>query len=76
NGIKQEVPMVQSGGKWRFATTSDLADGDYIMTVKVEDRAGIVKQSAPLTVTVDTHIAFDRIELVYDSGIPGDNLTN
>ncbi|EDT9616979.1 Ig-like domain repeat protein, partial [Salmonella enterica] len=76
NGIKQEVPLVQTGGQWRFAPTSDWADGDYILTVKVEDRAGNVKQSAPLTVTVDTHIAIDRIELVNDSGIPDDNLTN
>ncbi|HCI4170900.1 TPA: non-fimbrial adhesin SiiE [Salmonella enterica] len=76
NGIKQEVPLVQTGGQWRFAPTSDWGDGDYILTVKVEDRAGNVKQSAPLTVTVDTHIAIDRIELVNDSGIPGDNLTN
>ncbi|EHO8931976.1 non-fimbrial adhesin SiiE [Salmonella enterica] len=76
NGIKQEVPLVQTGGQWRFAPTSDWADGDYILTVKVEDRAGNVKQSAPLTVTVDTHIAIDRIELVNDSSIPGDNLTN
>ncbi|EEO5588734.1 Ig-like domain repeat protein [Salmonella enterica] len=76
NGIKQEVPLVQTGGQWRFAPTSDWADGDYILTVKVDDRAGNVKQSAPLTVTVDTHIAIDRIELVNDSGIPGDNLTN
>ncbi|EBQ3471073.1 Ig-like domain repeat protein [Salmonella enterica] len=76
NGIKQEVPLVQTGGQWRFAPTSDWADGDYILTVKVEDRAGNVKQSASLTVTVDTHIAIDRIELVNDSGIPDDNLTN
>ncbi|CCF90101.1 putative inner membrane protein [Salmonella enterica subsp. enterica serovar Senftenberg str. SS209] len=76
NGIKQEVPLVQTGGQWRFAPTSDWGDGGYTLTVKVEDRAGNVKQSAPLTVTVDTHIAIDRIELVNDSGIPGDNLTN
>ncbi|EKI6026727.1 Ig-like domain repeat protein [Salmonella enterica] len=76
NGIKQEVQLVQTGGQWRFAPTSDWVDGDYILTVKVEDRAGNVKQSAPLTVTVDTHIAIDRIELVNDSGIPNDNLTN
>ncbi|HDC2667521.1 TPA: Ig-like domain repeat protein [Salmonella enterica] len=76
NGIKQEVPLVQTGGQWRFAPTSDWADGDYILTVKVEDRAGNVKQSAPLTVTVDTQIAINNIELVNDSGIPDDNLTN
>ncbi|WP_218458128.1 Ig-like domain-containing protein, partial [Salmonella enterica] len=43
---------------------------------KVEDDAGNVKYSAPLTVTVDTHITIDNIELVNDNGIPGDNLTN
>ncbi|WP_079792847.1 Ig-like domain-containing protein [Salmonella enterica] len=76
NGIKQEVQLVQTGGQWRFTPASDWADGDYILTVKVEDRAGNAKQSAPLTVTVDTHIAIDRIELVNDSAIPNDNLTN
>ncbi|WP_411904908.1 Ig-like domain-containing protein, partial [Salmonella enterica] len=47
NGINQKVPLVQTGGQWRFAPTSNWADGDYILTVKVEDRAGNVKQSAP-----------------------------
>ncbi|MCP0833586.1 hypothetical protein KU710_23345, partial [Salmonella enterica subsp. enterica serovar Give] len=32
--------------------------------------------SASLTVTVDTQIAINNIELVNDSGIPNDNLTN
>ncbi|HAK3865746.1 TPA: hypothetical protein H1U90_004417, partial [Salmonella enterica] len=76
NGSKQEVLLTQSGGQWRFVPASDWADGDYILTVKVEDSAGNVKQSAPLTVTVDTQIAIDNIELVNDSGIPNDNLTN
>ncbi|WP_206187643.1 Ig-like domain-containing protein, partial [Salmonella enterica] len=31
---------------------------------------------ASLTVTVDTQIAINNIELVNDSGIPDDNLTN
>ncbi|MDT1795358.1 Ig-like domain-containing protein, partial [Salmonella enterica subsp. enterica serovar Oslo] len=35
-----------------------------------------MKQSAPLSVSVDTLIAIDRIELFYDCGIPDDNLTN
>ncbi|EEO0293379.1 Ig-like domain repeat protein [Salmonella enterica] len=76
NGSKQEVLLTQSGGQWRFVPASDWADGDYILTVKVEDSAGNVKHSAPLTVTVDTQIAIDNIELVNDSGIPNDNLTN
>ncbi|HCL5258834.1 TPA: Ig-like domain repeat protein, partial [Salmonella enterica] len=76
NGRKQEVVLTQTGGQWRFMPTSDWADGNYILTVKVEDGAGNVKQSAPLTVTVDTQIAIDSIELVNDSGIDHDNLTN
>ncbi len=76
NGRKQEVVLTQTGGQWRFMPTSDWADGNYILTVKVEDGAGNVKQSAPLTVTVDTQIAIDSIELVNDSGIANDNLTN
>ncbi|MGS8561370.1 Ig-like domain-containing protein, partial [Salmonella enterica] len=43
---------------------------------RVEDEAGNVKYSAPLTVTVDTQITIDVIELVNDSGTRGDNLTN
>ncbi|HCL5252348.1 TPA: Ig-like domain repeat protein, partial [Salmonella enterica] len=76
NSNKQEVVLTQTGGQWRFMPTSDWADGDYILTVKVEDRAGNVKQSTPLTVTVDTQIAINSIELVNDSGISNDNLTN
>ncbi|SQJ30542.1 inner membrane protein [Salmonella enterica subsp. enterica] len=41
----------------------------------MEDRAGNTRPSTPLTVTVDTQIAIDHIELVNDSGVPGDNVT-
>ncbi|MEB2464627.1 Ig-like domain-containing protein, partial [Listeria monocytogenes] len=56
--------------------TGTWADGDYTLTVRVEDEAGNEKHSASLTVTVDTQITIDAIELVNDNGIPGDNLTN
>ncbi|EEA5786036.1 Ig-like domain repeat protein [Salmonella enterica subsp. enterica serovar Lattenkamp] len=75
NGSKQEIPLTQSGGKWRFTPTSNWMDGDYTLTVKVEDRAGNVKESAPLTVTVDTQIAINSVELVNDTSNPNDNLT-
>ncbi|WP_079778408.1 Ig-like domain-containing protein [Salmonella bongori] len=75
NGSKQEIPLTQSGGKWHFTPTSNWMDGDYILTVKVEDRAGNVKESAPLTVTVDTQIAINSVELVNDTSNPNDNLT-
>ncbi|WP_179122124.1 Ig-like domain-containing protein, partial [Salmonella enterica] len=45
-------------------------------SVSVEDKAGNTSHSASLTVTVDTQIAINNIELVNDSGIPDDNLTN
>ncbi|MGC7987485.1 Ig-like domain-containing protein [Salmonella enterica] len=75
NGSKQEIPLTQSGGKWRFTPTSNWMDGDYTLTVKVEDRAGNVKESAPLTVTVDTQVAINSVELVNDTSNPNDNLT-
>ncbi len=39
-------------------------------------RRGTKTHSASLTVTVDTQITIDVIELVNDNGIPGDNMTN
>ncbi|ECG8592457.1 Ig-like domain repeat protein, partial [Salmonella enterica subsp. salamae] len=76
NGKKQEVVLTQTGGQWRFTPTSDWADGNYILTVKVEDRAGNAKLSTPLAVTIDTQINIDSIELVNDTGLHGDRLTS
>ncbi|EAX8338144.1 Ig-like domain repeat protein, partial [Salmonella enterica] len=76
NGTNQEVELTQSGGQWTFMPASDWTDGNYTLTVKVEDRAGNVSQSAPLAVTIDTQTEINNIVLVNDTGVPDDNLTN
>ncbi|EDW1846984.1 hypothetical protein EK57_005083, partial [Salmonella enterica subsp. enterica] len=78
HGSTREVLKATQGanGRWSFTPAGDWADGQYTLTVKVEDEAGNIRQSAPLTVTVDTQTAIDGIELVNDHGISGDNLTN
>ncbi|EHW7085926.1 Ig-like domain repeat protein, partial [Salmonella enterica] len=76
NGTNQEVELTQIGGQWHFTPTSNWVDGNYTLTVKVEDRAGNVSQSAPLAVTIDTQTEINNIVLVNDTGMPDDNLTN
>ncbi|EDX0816806.1 Ig-like domain repeat protein, partial [Salmonella enterica subsp. enterica] len=76
NGTSKEVELTQSGGQWHFTPASNWVDGNYTLTVKVEDRAGNVSQSAPLAVTIDTQTEINSIVLVNDTGVPDDNLTN
>ncbi|EGL5869092.1 Ig-like domain repeat protein, partial [Salmonella enterica] len=78
HGGTKEVLTATKGatGIWSVTPTGTWADGDYTLTVRVEDDAGNVKHSASLTVTVDTQIAIDGVELVNDSGVKGDNMTN
>ncbi|EGY4501718.1 Ig-like domain repeat protein, partial [Salmonella enterica] len=76
NGTNQEVELTQIGGQWHFTPASNWVDGNYTLTVKVEDRAGNVSQSAPLAVTIDTQTEINNLVLVNDTGMPDDNLTN
>ncbi|EFP2814202.1 hypothetical protein HP617_005060, partial [Salmonella enterica] len=76
NGKSEEVELTQTSGNWVFTPTSAWADGNYTLTVKVTDEAGNTRQSAPLSVKVDTQVTIDGIVLVNDSGITSDNITN
>ncbi|EBP3819251.1 Ig-like domain repeat protein, partial [Salmonella enterica subsp. enterica] len=76
NGKSEELTLTQVSGRWHFTPDSDWTDGNYTLTVKVEDKAGNMSQSSPLTVTVDTQTVINSIVLVNDSGIVGDNMTN
>ncbi|EED7533391.1 Ig domain protein, partial [Salmonella enterica subsp. arizonae] len=76
DGTTSVFDASQEAGGWRFTPDSDWADGSYTLSVMVTDKAGNVSQSTPLTVTVDTHISIDKVELVNDSSVVGDNMTN
>ncbi|ECI2918314.1 Ig domain protein, partial [Salmonella enterica subsp. diarizonae] len=78
HGSIKEVLTATRGtdGRWHFTPDNVWGDGRYTLTVKVEDEAGNIRYSAPLSVTVDTDITINKIELVNDSGVVGDNMTN
>ncbi|EAY9565687.1 hypothetical protein BA086_25320, partial [Salmonella enterica] len=75
-GVTTTFDATKDAGGWTFTPPASWTDGDYTLSVSVEDAAGNTSHSASLTVTIDTQIGIDSIELVNDSGIPNDNLTN
>ncbi|EDK1566724.1 Ig domain protein, partial [Salmonella enterica] len=75
-GVTTTFDATKDAGGWTFTPPTSWGAGDYTLSVSVEDKAGNTSHSASLTVTVDTQIAINNIELVNDSGIPDDNLTN
>ncbi|MGT1662813.1 Ig-like domain-containing protein, partial [Salmonella enterica subsp. enterica serovar Typhimurium] len=75
NGTTSTFAATQGAGGWYFTPLTPWGDGNYTLTVTAEDRAGNTRPSTPLTVTVDTQVAINHIELVNDSGAPDINLT-
>ncbi|MBO9483517.1 Ig-like domain-containing protein, partial [Salinisphaera sp. G21_0] len=63
DGTKLGDAVNDGNGNWTFTPGSDLADGDYSLTVKVTDGAGNEASSAPLAVTIDTTISKPVIDL-------------
>ncbi|ELS4064203.1 Ig-like domain repeat protein, partial [Salmonella enterica] len=78
HGSIKEVLTATRGtdGRWHFTPDKAWVDGRYTLTVEVEDEAGNIRYSAPLPITVDTDITINKIELVNDSSVVGDNMTN
>ncbi|EIR1990678.1 Ig-like domain repeat protein, partial [Salmonella enterica] len=78
HGSIKEVLTATRGtdGRWYFTPDKAWVDGRYTLTVEVEDEAGNIRYSAPLPITVDTDITINKIELVNDSSVVGDNMTN
>ncbi|MBO9484224.1 Ig-like domain-containing protein, partial [Salinisphaera sp. G21_0] len=62
DGTKLGDAVNDGNGNWTFTPGSDLADGDYNLTVKVTDGAGNEASSAPLAVTIDTTISKPTVD--------------
>ncbi|WP_149807372.1 Ig-like domain-containing protein, partial [Salmonella enterica] len=75
-GVITTFDASKDAGGWTITPSPSWTDGDYALSVSVEDKAGTTSHSASLTVTVDTQVAIANLELVTDSAIPTDNLTN
>ncbi|EGR1126316.1 Ig-like domain-containing protein, partial [Vibrio cholerae] len=59
-------------GTWQFTPSADLADGTYVLSVKVTDDAGNIATSETLAVTIDT-VAAATITV---DAIAGDDIVN
>ncbi|EKO3401485.1 Ig-like domain-containing protein, partial [Vibrio fluvialis] len=59
-------------GTWQFTPSADLADGTYVLSVKVTDDAGNSATSETLAVTIDT-VAAATITV---DAIAGDDIVN
>ncbi|RIQ13654.1 Ig-like domain-containing protein, partial [Salmonella enterica] len=78
NGIEKAAAYTTAGGHWGVILPTLGNDGNYVLTFKVEDIAGNVKEFGPQEITLDTVIAPLTVTLreVDDSGKLGDWITN
>ncbi|EGA3921297.1 hypothetical protein JN613_004780, partial [Salmonella enterica] len=78
NGVEKAAAYTTAGGHWGVILPTLGSDGNYVLTFKVEDIAGNVKEFGPQEITLDTVIAPLTVTLreVDDSGKLGDWITN
>ncbi|ECC2884961.1 hypothetical protein KO62_16445, partial [Salmonella enterica subsp. arizonae] len=78
NGVEKAAAYTTAGGHWGVILPTLGNDGNYVLTFKVEDIAGNVKEFGPQEITLDTVIEPLTVTLreVDDSGKLGDWITN
>ncbi|EEJ1164918.1 Ig domain protein, partial [Salmonella enterica] len=65
------------GGTWEFRPDNAIPDGSYNVSVTIEDKAGNIATSQPLSIMVDTRAEINSVTLLTDSGdSSSDNITN
>ncbi len=68
DGVALDGTLENVNGTWQFTPSADLADGTYVLSVKVTDVAGNTSGSSTLTFTLDTTVAAPTVSLTTDSG--------
>ncbi len=74
--VEQQIELIKNGGVWRFTPGAAGPMARLYADGKVEDKAGNTKLFCAADGDIDTQTSIDRIELLNDTGIVGDNLTN
>ncbi|MDT8866258.1 Ig-like domain-containing protein, partial [Vibrio fluvialis] len=72
DGVALDGTLENVNGTWQFTPSADLADGTYVLSVKVTDDAGNSATSETLAVTIDT-VAAATITV---DAIAGDDIVN
>lgn len=78
NGVEKAIAYTTGAGHWGVVLPALGNDGNYVLTFKVEDVAGNIREFGPQNVILDTVIAPLTVVLreADDSGKVGDWITN